>query len=123
MNSAWTRSADEARASHEARVRALEDREVELKKELRGLDEAHAVIRESMGMLSSVAGEAFPAGGGVFEGMHAELSVLAGRATRELYDGEDRARNDLCETRRCMDEAHERYCEVLRALDEEAGGR
>lgn len=123
MDDVRARRADDAGAAYKARVRALEDREVELKRVLRDLDEAHAVVRESIHTLSSMAGEAFPARSALFEGMQAELSVLADRAIRELDDGADRTRDELRETCRRMDDERERYFEALRDLDEEAGSR
>ena len=123
MDDVWTRRADNARVAYEARARALEAREDKLKKALRDVDEAHAVIRGSMQTLSWAAGEALSAGSAPFVGMYEELSALASGAERELDASADHARNELRSVYRGMEEERERYLKTVRALDEEAQHR
>ena len=110
---------DEATAIHVMRMGELEAHEDGLKKSLRKLDEAHAVIQETMHMISRMFSEAFPAGSVAFDAMYAESAVRASRLEYELDTCANDMRNELKAARRHMDEEQEAYRKAMRALDEE----
>lgn len=111
---------DEATAIHVMRMGELEAHEDGLKKSLRKLDEAHAIIQETMHMILRMSGEAFPAGSAVFDAMYAESAARASRSEYELDTCANDMQNELKATRRHMDEEQEAYRKAMRALDEEA---
>ena len=119
MDNAWTRRADNATAIHVMRMGELEAQEDGLKKSLCKLDEAHAIIQETMHMILRMSGEAFPAGSATFDAMYEESAARAGRSEYELDTCANDMQNELKAIRRHMEEEQEAYRKAMRALDEE----